>query len=169
MDKTYTTCMKCGSIVTDESRFCGNCGSSISLQEKLSRKKIKVSWRWVLYAIAAILIFEYIFANITSQLFILVSGKTSLELDTSVLVSSIGSLIGIYLGTLYSAYMSPGISIKEPLIGVFIEISISQLILLIASGTFSFLFIIRIIIIMTIGFAGAKTGDMLQKKILKLK
>ncbi len=169
MNNSHLNCMKCNSELETGNRFCSNCGSSIRLQESLSRKKIKVSWRWVLFAVVSIFIFEYISAAIVSQLFVLVSGKTSLELETSILVSSIGSLAGIFLGTLYSAYMSHGISIKEPMIGAFIEILTSQLILLIISGTFTYLFIVRILIIMTIGTAGAKTGDMLQKRILGIK
>ena len=164
MTDTNLVCMKCKVAIKNESRYCSNCGSSIVLQKKLYSKKIRISWRWVLFSVISIFIFEYIFATIAGQLFVQITGNTSLNFETSILISSIGSLTGIFFGTMYSAYMSPGFSLKEPLTGAAIEILASQMILFMMSGIFSYLFIIRIIIIMTIGFAGAKTGDWLQKK-----
>ncbi|HNX25268.1 MAG TPA: hypothetical protein PKG60_14575 [Spirochaetota bacterium] len=167
MNNNNMVCMKCRSQVDTESRFCSFCGSNLIFQKKISSTKLKISFRWIIFSVISIFIFEYIFATIAGQLFILISGNTSIELETSILVSSIGSLTGIYSGTLYSAYMSPGFSIKEPLIGASIEILVSQLILFVLAGTFSYFFIIRVIIIMTIAFAGAKSGDMLHKKIYR--
>jgi len=164
MTEINLKCMKCGSIIEPETRYCSCCGFSIVFQKQLSLKKIQISIRWVIFSVISIFIFEYIFATVAGQLFVILSGSSTIEFETSILVSSSGSLAGIFSGTLYSAYMSPGLSIKEPLIGAFIEILTSQLILLVLSGTFSYLFIIRIIIIMTVSFAGAKTGDKLQKR-----
>jgi len=166
-DKNFK-CMKCDSVVNIDGRFCSYCGSDLLIQKKLSSKKLKISFRWIIFSIISIFIFEYIFATIAGQLFILITGNSTIEFETSIVVSSIGSLTGIYFGTLYSAYMSTGFSIKEPVIGASIEILTSQLILFLMAGTFSYLFIVRIIIIMTIAFAGAKTGDILRKKILKM-
>lgn len=159
-------CMKCSAEIDRESRYCSYCGSDLNFQKKINTKKIKISIRWVIFSIISIFIFEYIFATAAGQIFIFITGNSSIELETSILISSIGSLIGIYFGTLYSAYMSPGFSLKEPLAGALIEVLVSQLILLVMANTFSYLFIVRFAIIMTIAFAGAKTGDILQKKNL---
>jgi len=164
-DKKYL-CMKCNSIIESESRYCSECGSSIVFQKKLSMKKIKISWRWVFFSIIAILICEYIFASITGQLFLLLTDNQFMELETGIVVSSIGSIAGIFAGSLYSSYMSPGITIKEPVLGAAIEIIISQIILLLLAGIFTPMILIRITIIMTIAFAGIKTGQLIQKKTL---
>lgn len=162
-----TVCLKCNSAIDEKSRFCSCCGADIALQKKIHSKKIKVSLRWILFSIISILIFEFIFATVAGKLFILITGSETIEFETSLLVSSIGSLTGIYFGAMYSAYMSPGLSIKEPVIGALIEIFMSQLILLVLAGEFSYLFIIRLLIITTIAFAGAKSGDWLQMRKLK--
>jgi predicted nucleic acid-binding Zn ribbon protein len=164
MNEMKLQCMKCGSDIEQESRYCSNCGSSINFQKQLSRKKIKVSWRWVFFSLIAILVFEYIFATITGQLFLLLSGAEFIELETGIIVSSLGSITGIFFGSLYSSYLSPGITIKEPVIGAALEIVISQIILIVIAGSFTSLIIVRIAIIMSIAYGGAKTGEILQKK-----
>ena len=127
-------------------------------------KKIKIIWRWVFFSIIAILVFEYITATIAGQLYMFFTGAEFMELETGVVVSSLGSITGIFLGTLYSSYMSPGITIKEPLLGAAAEIIISQIILLFFAGIFTPLIFVRIVIIMTVAFGGAKTGEFFQKK-----
>jgi len=164
MNEKNLQCMKCRSAFDNESRYCSNCGSSIRLQEQLHKKKIKITWRWVLFSIIAILVFEYIFATIAGQLYMFFTGAEFMELETGIVVSSLGSITGIFLGTLYSAYMSPGITIKEPLLGATAEIIISQIILLFFAGIFTPLIFVRIVIIMSVAFGGAKTGEFFQKK-----
>ncbi len=165
---TDNRCLKCSSPTDGQSRFCSCCGSDLAFQNKINSKKVKISIRWVIFSILSIFIFEYIFATVAGKIFMLASGNQAIEFETSILVSSIGSLIGIFFGTLYSAYMSPGISIKEPVIGALAEILTSQVILYFLSGEFSSLFIIRLVIISAIAFAGAKSGDWLQKKKLNI-
>jgi hypothetical protein len=157
--------MKCQSIIDSESRYCSSCGSSIIFQKKLSKKRIKICWRWVFFSIIAIIIFEYIFAAIAGQLYLFATGADFTELETGIVVSSAGSIAGIFFGSLYSSFMSPGITIKEPVIGASIEIILSQIILLIMAGTFTSLFFVRTAIIMSMAFGGAKTGEILQKKL----
>lgn len=164
-DKDFK-CLKCGSLFEEENRYCSFCGSDLTFQKKIFSKKIRVSLRWIIFTVISLFIFEYIFATIAGQLFVIFSGEAAIELQTSIIISSIGSLAGIYAGSLYSAYMAPGYSIKESIIGAAIEITISQFILFLMSGAFSYLILVRIIIIMIIAFAGAKTGDMLQRKRL---
>jgi len=164
MNEIKLKCMKCGSDLEAETRYCSNCGSSIRFQKKLSEKRIKISWRWVLFSLIAILVFEYIFATIAGQLYIYISGAEFMELETGIVVSSIGSITGIFFGSLYSSYLSPGITIKEPVLGAAAEILISQIILIVMAGSFTSLIIIRIAIIMSVAFGGAKTGEIFQKK-----
>jgi predicted nucleic acid-binding Zn ribbon protein len=164
MNEIKLKCMKCGSDIERESRYCSTCGSNMEFQNKISGKRIKVSWRWVFFSLIAILVFEYIFATIAGQLFLFFSGAEFIELETGIVVSSLGSITGIFFGSLYSSYLSPGITIKEPVIGAALEIVISQLILIVMAGSFTSLIIIRIAIIMSIAFGGAKTGEFFQKK-----
>lgn len=164
MNENKLQCMKCDSEIEPECRYCSSCGSSISFQKKISNRKIKISWRWVLFSLISILVFEYIFATMAGQLYIFLTGAEYMELETGIIVSSIGSITGIFFGSLYSAYLSPGITIKEPVIGAALEIVISQIILIAAAGSFTSLIIIRIAIIMSIAFGGAKTGEFFQKK-----
>lgn len=164
MNEIQKQCMKCGSDIEPESRYCSRCGSSIRFQKKLSKKKIKISWKWVLFSLIAILVFEYIFATLAGQLYQFYTNSEFMELETGIIVSSIGSITGIFFGTLYSSYLSPGITIKEPITGAALEIIISQIILIVIAGSFTSLVIIRIVIIMSIAFAGAKTGELIQKK-----
>ncbi len=164
MNEIKLQCMKCGSDLEAETRYCSNCGSSIMFQKKLSKKRIKISLRWVIFSLIAILIFEYIFATIAGQLYIYISGAEFMELETGIVVSSIGSITGIFFGSLYSSYLSPGITIKEPVLGAAAEIVISQIILIVMAGSFTSLIIIRIAIIMSVAFGGAKAGEIFQKK-----
>jgi predicted nucleic acid-binding Zn ribbon protein len=164
MTDTTSACIKCGHTNDFESRYCSFCGSSILLQKKQSSSKVKISIRWVIFAIISILVFEYIFAAIAGQLFTIFGGERSLDLGTSILITTTGSLGGIFFGALYSAYMSPGFSLKEPLIGAFIEIVFSQAVLSLMMESFSYMSFVRVAVIMLIAFAGAKTGDMLQKR-----
>jgi predicted nucleic acid-binding Zn ribbon protein len=164
MNEIELKCMKCGSDIEPVSKYCSSCGSSIKLQKQLSLKRIKITWRWVFFSLIAILVFEYIFATIAGQLFLFFSGAEFIELETGIIVSSLGSITGIFFGSLYSSYLSPGITIKEPVIGAALEIVISQIILIVMAGSFTSLIIIRIAIIMSIAFGGAKTGEFFQKK-----
>lgn len=164
MNETKQLCMKCGSNIDTENRYCSTCGSSIRFQKKLSQKRIKISWRWVFFSLIAILVFEYIFATLAGQLYLFASGAEFMELDTGIIVSSIGSITGIFFGSLYSSYLSPGLTIKEPILGAAAEIVISQIILIVMAGSFTSLIIIRLAIIMSIAFGGAKTGEIIQKK-----
>lgn len=167
MTETNVQCIKCGSPAGNEFSYCPGCGSSLNLQKKISGRKIKIVWKWVIFSLIAILIFEYIFASAAGQLYLLIKGTEFTELETGVVVSSLGSLLGIFCGAFYSSYMSPGFSIKEPMIGASVEIIISQIILLVIAGTFNFLVIVRIIVIMTVAFCGAKAGDVLQRRKFK--
>lgn len=165
MNEIIAICEKCGSENDPDNRFCSFCGSNIAYQKKILSSRIKISIRWVIFTIISVFIFEYIFASAAGQIFIFAAGENTFELETSFLVTSIGSLAGIFTGTLYSSYMSPGFSLKEPIIGASIEILISQIILLIMAGTFSYLFIVRIAVIMIIALAGAICGDKIQKRM----
>ena len=95
----------------------------------------------------------------------LFTGAEFMEIETGIVVSSAGSITGIFLGTLYSSCMSPGITIKEPVLGAAAEIIVSQIILLYMAGIFTPLIFVRVIIIMTVAFGGAKTGEFIQKKL----
>ncbi len=165
MNEEILQCIKCGLEIDSESRYCSSCGSSIRLQKQLSGKKIKVCWRWVFFSFIAILIFEYIFATIAGQIYMFFTGAEFMEIETGIVVSSAGSITGIFAGALYSSYMSPGITIKEPMLGAAAEIILSQIILLVMAGAFTPLIIVRIAVIMTVAYCGAKTGEKIQKKL----
>ncbi len=167
MTDTNLQCMRCGSSSDNKSRYCCRCGANLNFQRKISVRKVKIIWRWVLFSLIAIMIFDYIFASAAGQLYLLVKGTEFTALETGVVVSSLGSLTGIFCGTLFSSYMSPGISIKEPMLGAAVEIIISQVILLFIAGAFSALIIVRITIITAIAFCGAKAGEMFQKRNYK--
>ncbi len=158
-------CMKCGSSVDNKSRYCSGCGSNMAFQKKLSKKRFKISWRWVLFSLITIFIFEYIFAGIAGQIYLFFSGAEFIEIETSIAVSSVGTKIGIFLGSLYSFWISPGITIKEPVLGAAAEIIISQSLLLIVAGIFTPMVLIGISINMIVAFAGVKTGEIIQKKL----
>jgi len=158
-------CMKCNSEIDEESRYCSRCGSSILFQKKISARKIKISWKWVIFSFIAIIIFEYISATIAGQLYLLVSGAEFMELETGILVSSAGSVFGIFAGSLYASYISPGITVKEPVLGAAFEIIISQIILGIIGGGFTPLILVRLIILTSFAFGGAKAGEIIQKKL----
>ncbi len=165
MTESKVICMKCGSSNEMQGRYCSSCGSSLVFQNKLSKKRFRITWRWVFFSFIAIFIFEYIFATIASQMFLMFTGAEFMPVETGIVVSSAGSIAGIFLGSLYSSYMSPGITIKEPVFGAAAEIIISQAILMVLAGTFTPIILLGTAIRMAIALGGAKTGELIQKKL----
>jgi len=165
MNEKITQCMKCGTELNPGNRYCGFCGSNINFQIRVSRNRFNISLKWILISALSIFCFEIIFATITGQIFIFLNGGTASDFETNIMVSSIGSLVGIFLGSFYLAYISPCITLKEPLTGISLEIIISQLLLIYLAGTFNFMFFTRTAFTLIIAFTGAIAGHSLQRRI----
>lgn len=161
--------MKCGSDINEKNRYCGFCGSSINFQLIIKKSRFHISWRWIFISVIAIFFFELISASVAGQVFVFFSSSGTADFETSIMVSSIGSLAGIFLGSLYLAYISPCITLKEPLMGISLEILISQILLIYLAGAFTFMFFTRTAFTLLIAFTGAGAGNFLQRKIRLLK
>ncbi len=157
--------MKCGKELNRENRYCSNCGSNIKFQAKLTRSRFRLSIKWIFLAALLIFFFEIVFATIAGQIFIFINSGGAADFETNILISSIGSLVGIFTGSIYLAYMSPCITLKEPLLGISLEILTSQFMLIYLAGTFNFMFFIRTAFTLLIAFAGANAGWYIQRRI----
>lgn len=159
------TCIKCGATTTAETRgnFCPACGMKRSVQEKLVRSRFRILWGWVIYSALSILCCEYIFASITAQCYFMIIGTDSMTMEKNIFISSIGSLAGIFLGSLHAEYFSKAVSIKESMSGALLEITASQIALIIFAGSFNLLVFVRIALISVVAFTGVKAGEKLKK------
>jgi hypothetical protein len=105
------------------------------------------------------------FIGIVIAIIIFASGGGNLENNAAALpYLGVGAFLGIFLGSIFSAYRSPGVTIKEPAIGAVIVILIINLISALFTGKMEGFNIFGFAILYLVALGGAKLGEMIQEK-----
>ncbi len=165
-------CQKCGRESASDSVFCTSCGARIesapaaaTAAEQPPAKTI--DWKWV--AKSALIIGAAWFICIIIAIIIYASGGGNLEDNAAALpYLGVGAFIGIFLGSMFSAYRSPGVTLKEPAIGAVIVILLINLISALFTGKMEGFNIFGFAILYLVGLGGAKLGEVIQEKTRKV-
>lgn len=161
-------CDQCGKALQDSNIFCPQCGTKqehteISIKtaktEKESKTKLDISWIFKSFGIFILTSFVVYFV-IAFMLFALVEDiENKLESDVLILFAIIANLFIFFIGGFISAYLSPGVTLKEPAIAIAVLATLSNLLTLgLASSIVSW------IIPYLIAYLGAKYGEKFQQK-----
>ena len=157
-------CQKCGAENDDTNTFCTSCGEKIESisctapekgdSDAFAVKDKGLRWKWVFISIGMILITQFVLGFATGIVFFLM--KTSANQPV---VIGLITAVSFFLGSMWAAYKSPGLTIKEPAIGSAIWVVLSNLF----TGNFSGV-ILGWVIPYLLALGGAKCGENLQKK-----
>ena len=161
-------CDQCGKAIQDSNIFCPQCGTKqeraemsvmTSTTEKGSTTKLDISWIFKSFGIFILTSFVVYFV-IVFMLFALVEDiENKLESDVLILFAIIANLFIFFIGGFISAYLSPGVTLKEPAIAIAVLATLSNLLTLgLASSIVSW------IIPYLIAYLGAKYGEKFQQK-----
>ena len=175
-EKMATYCKKCGNIITEDEKFCGQCGekkedigygnqnisqSEVGVnQENKIKALAKFSWKWMFISILIIGVMQFVFGLVLG---ILIGSEV---IEASILWLAVSNLTSSFIGAATSAYLSPGITIKEPAIALAVLAVISSVVINseMSNGLNFIGIIISILIFYTIGILGAKLGEKIQNK-----
>jgi hypothetical protein len=157
-------CDKCGATLGEDSLFCTSCGAEVktvqSATTETAHKIEEVSpigglrWKWVFISIGMILLIQFAL-GIAAAIFI---GITEGSAEQPVLMTVL-AMISFFLGAMWAAYKSPGLTIKEPAIGSAIWVSVTALVMRNISGV-----IFGWVLPFLFALAGAKLGERISRK-----
>jgi hypothetical protein len=162
------TCKKCGTKNEESSLYCTSCGAKLKVapdtvtESKYGNEKTVegkgLSWKWVFISIGMILLTQIILGFVAG--IILYSMK--IDLNQPVILGAI-TIVSFFLGSLWAAYKSPGLTIKEPAIGSAIWVAVTNLFV----GNLSAV-LMGWILPYLLALGGAKCGEYLQAKKSKV-
>ena len=157
-------CQKCGAENDDNNRFCTSCGEKLDLISDTAPKKGDpdastvedkgLRWKWVFISIMLILITQFALGFSAGIVFYLMK----LSANQPVIIGLI-TAISFFLGSMWAAYKSPGLTIKEPAIGSAIWVVLTNLFTRNFSGV-----LLGWVIPYLLALGGAKCGENLQKR-----
>jgi len=165
-------CSSCGAEIQEGSHFCGSCGQrAAAVSAGVSKgnepkTKGKIDWMWVLKSSGIIALFFFVSMIIGVVLFYMM-GNSEFQVEKMQIYMGIGGLTGIFLGSMLSAYLSPGVTIKEPAIASISVIIIVNVIGALVTGNFGGMNALGLGILFLISMGGAKLGEVLQDKLRK--
>ncbi|BCG62771.1 MAG: hypothetical protein methR_P0423 [Methyloprofundus sp.] len=160
-------CQQCGAAIKAGDIFCAECGtkhqqpneSPLSGSTKIiATKKLDISWIFKSIGIF-ILTFMGVYIVIGFMIFALL-GDNSINLNNPMLLTLIiiSNLFVFFIGGFISAYLSPGITLKEPAIAVALLATLTNLLTQDIGTSF-----VAWIIPYFIAYFGAKYGEQLQQ------
>jgi zinc ribbon protein len=146
-----SSCARCGAAARSDDRFCVKCGADLApLVTPPPLGKGPVQWKWVGIGAAVIVATQFGFGFVLGAVLALAGSP-----DPSGAVVAVVALLGLPIGGVIVALMSPGLTIREPAIGAVIAIAVLGVI----SGHQSLLGLL-LGYVLTLG--GAKLGERLQ-------
>jgi zinc-ribbon domain len=158
------TCKKCGAKNEESSLYCTSCGTKLKSEPNAETegkygnetplKRKGLSWKWVLVSIGMILLIQIIFLSVAEIICysMNINPNQPIILDACIIVS-------FFLGSLWAAFKSPGLTIKEPAIGSAIWVVVTTLFV----GNLSDV-LLGWILPFLLALGGAKCGEYLQAK-----
>ena len=160
-------CNQCGVAAQTNDTFCGDCGfkheksaaNSVSKSAQVDAStKLDISWIF-----KSIGIFLLTFIGVYIVVGFMVAALTDIDdinLDNTMVIvmAIICNIFVFFIGGFISAYLSPGITLKEPAIAIAILATLSNLLTIGIGGSF-----IGWIIPDFIAYFGAKYGEKLQR------
>jgi len=163
-------CPKCAQTLRDGDRFCAHCGAAVTeLQpgvtiapattatgtlhtQPLAHGLAAFQWKWVAIAIPVILVLQFLL------------GMTAVALTgggpVSILVSSV---VSFFTGGFLIAFWSPGITIREPAVGIAVAVVAANLILIKTPASIE-VALIGWLLPYFLGLTGARLGEALQAR-----
>ncbi len=162
-------CPDCGKEIDYDSIYCSFCGRKIDGSSspeggKADSTRPPLNRKWIFISALIIVISEFLFAFIAGIIYTAFISSGNMTAETLVIVASIGSIAGIFSGSILAAYKSPGRTIKEPAIGAAIIILISKISDIIITGNFSLSGLAGMAAAYVIALAGAFLGEKIQER-----
>lgn len=159
-------CHQCGALLQEGYKFCEKCGARnepgigtvpepIAPVAGSTNKKIR--WGWVFRSMGLILL-SSIGTIMVFGIILALSGNKMSDENIGFL-GIFAMIVALFLGSLWSAYISPGRTVKEPAIAITIIVVVVNL----ATGSFAGA-ILGWIVPWFIALIGAKLGEKMQAR-----
>jgi len=163
-DKKHN-CRKCSKQSTEDALFCQHCGHKFEEKETSAPINGALNHKRVLYTIIIVFMAEILFSFIAGLGWYIYYPDAMEDIPKLVIVSSIGSLSGVFFGSLFAAYRFSEKSMKEVTIGALACVAISKIIDLFVTGGFSIEILTGLLVSSVIALAGIIAGHFIKKRI----
>jgi len=163
-DKIHN-CKKCSKQSTEDALFCQHCGHKFEEKENSAPINGALNHKRVLYTIIIVFMAEMIFSFIAGLGWYIYYPEAMEDIPKLVIVASIGSLSGVFFGSLFAAYRFAERSMKEVTAGALACVVISKIIDIFVTGGFSIDILIGLLVSSVIAFAGIMAGQFIKKRI----
>jgi len=157
-------CTHCGTKVEPGASFCKLCGSRlvVDTQTPLVKRgstgeKKNFNWPWV-FKSAGLVSITVICSIILLAIVLIYKGADYRNEQALVIPGLLLFVCSIFIGTIWSAYLSPGRTIYEPAVGSVLVVTLMNLLLGNIAGI-----LLGWVLPFLIGIGGAKIGERLQK------
>ena len=158
-------CKKCRKQSAEDAIFCQHCGYKFEAEKNLSVSDGIINHRHVIYTLIIVFMAEMIFSFIAGLGWYIYYPDAMEDIPKLVIVSSIGSLSGVFFGSLFAAYRFAERSRKEVTAGALACVVISKIIDFFVTGSFSIEIITGLLVSSAIAFAGILAGQFIKKRI----
>lgn len=165
MPDTKHYCKKCSKLSPEDALFCQHCGYKFKVKENSAPVSETLNHKWILYTIIIVFMAEILFSFIAGLGWYIYYPDAMEDIPKLVIVSSTGSLSGVFFGSLFAAYRFSEISIKEVTAGALACVVISKTIDIFVTGSFSIEILAGLLVSSVIAFAGVLAGHFIKRKI----
>ena len=165
MQDNKHNCKKCKKQSPEDALFCQHCGYKFEDKGNSAHLSGTLNHKWILYTLIIVFMAEILFSFIAGLGWYIYYPNAMEDIPKLVIVSSIGSLSGIFFGSLFAAYRFSEISIKEVTAGALACVVISKTIDIFVTGSFSIDLLTGLLVSSVTAFAGITAGHFIKKRI----
>jgi len=158
-------CKKCKKQSAQDALFCQHCGYKFEVRKDGTASDGIINHKYVIYTLVIVFMAEMIFSFIAGLGWYIFYPDAMEDIPKLVIVASIGSLSGVFFGSLFAAYRFAERSIKEVTAGALACVVISKTIDIFVTGSFSIDILTGLLVSSVIAFAGILAGHFLKRKI----